>query len=625
MTTAAALPDFGSRWPPVAHATTVPGDSADPAAMPPALRRASDRLLLRAARRGGLWLVPLFAVPLVLSAVETVLPAALGRGLDEVLAGTGTTWLVVCAGLITVLVLGDVLDDIADGAITARATAWLRHRLLAHVLALGTRARRFGAGEMSTRVVSNAADAGRAAPELVWGFADLIPAVGGVVALALIDPWLCLTFLAGVPLLMVLLRSFVRESTDVTTHYLRAQGRISDRLTGALAGSRTIAAAGTLDTEVHRVLTPLPELRRHGMRMWHTIIRISWQDALLMPLLQVAVLAVGGYLLTRGRISPGELLAASQYVLLSSDLDSVVPAMSRLTRARAAAARVAEVFQDPAPFAGSEVLPPGRGRLEFRGVTVRKDDRVVLREVNLEIPGGALVAVVGRSGSGKSLLAALAGRLADPDEGTVLLDGVPLPELRREELRRAIGFGFERPVLIGETVAEAIGLGLPTPSAEAVEQAAWAAQADTFVRHLPQGYRTRLAEAPLSGGEVQRIGLARAFAHAERVLVLDDVAASLDTVTEHQIHRVLTGALADRTRLVVAHRASTAARADLVVWLDEGRVRAVAPHAQLQADPDYRALFEAAPLGNGATEGATNGVAGRAARNGSNGSVGAVR
>ncbi|HEY8374437.1 MAG TPA: hypothetical protein VIL00_17015 [Pseudonocardiaceae bacterium] len=130
----------------MAHATTVPGDSADPAAMPPALRRASDRLLLRAARRGGLWLVPLFAVPLVLSAVETVLPAALGRGLDEVLAGTGTTWLVVCAGLITVLVLGDVLDDIADGAITARATAWLRHRLLAHVLALGTRARRFGAG-----------------------------------------------------------------------------------------------------------------------------------------------------------------------------------------------------------------------------------------------------------------------------------------------------------------------------------------------------------------------------------------------------------------------------------------------------------------------------------------------
>jgi ATP-binding cassette subfamily B protein len=217
----------------------------------------------------------------------------------------------------------------------------------------------------------------------------------------------------------------------------------------------------------------------------------------------------------------------------------------------------------------------------------------LLSGVNLVVPSRALVAVVGRSGSGKSLLAALAGRLVDPDEGEVLLDGVPLAELSRSELRRSIGYGFERPALIGETIADAIAWGADIPARDAVVRAATDARADGFIRRMPAGYDTPLSEAPMSGGEIQRVGLARTFAHARRVVLLDDVAASLDTVTEHHIAAVLTGALSDRTRLIVAHRASTAARTDAVIWLEDGGVRAFAPHAQLWRDPDYRALFEA--------------------------------
>jgi len=150
----------------------------------------------------------------------------------------------------------------------------------------------------------------------------------------------------------------------------------------------------------------------------------------------------------------------------------------------------------------------------------------------------------------------------------------------------------ERPALIGQTIEDVIAFGPRRPSLEEVAAAARAAQADAFIRRMPEGYRTPLARAPMSGGESQRVGLARAFAHAGRVLVLDDVAASLDTVTEHEITRVLTGELADRTRLVIAHRASTAARADAVVWLERGRVRAVAPHRVLWGEAAYRALFE---------------------------------
>jgi ATP-binding cassette subfamily B protein len=320
--------------------------------------------------------------------------------------------------------------------------------------------------------------------------------------------------------------------------------------------------------------------------------RITAQDALLVAMLEIAVIGVAGVLLARGRISAGEMLAAAQYVLLASSLNSLAGVVARLTNARAAAGRLVEILDREPVAYGRRRLPPGRGRVQLRGVTVRAGDEVVLDGVDLVIPGGALVAVVGRSGSGKSLLAALVGRLVDPDEGEVLLDDVPLREIDRGELRRAVGYGFARPALFGDTVADAIGFGADVPPAEQLEEAARAARADDFIRLLPDGYATPLAQAPMSGGECQRVGLARTFAHAGRVVVLDDVAASLDTVTEHHISRVLTGALGDRTRLIVGHRASTVAQMDAVIWLDGGRLRAMAPHDELWQDPEYRSLFE---------------------------------
>ncbi|MEV4185532.1 ATP-binding cassette domain-containing protein, partial [Streptosporangium canum] len=125
-----------------------------------------------------------------------------------------------------------------------------------------------------------------------------------------------------------------------------------------------------------------------------------------------------------------------------------------------------------------------------------------------------------------------------------------------------------------------------------VRAAARAACADTFVRRLPLGYDTPLEEAPMSGGERQRIGLARAFAHGERLLILDDATSSLDTVTERQVSGALAGELRGRTRLIVAHRVATAAAADRVIWLDGGRVRAYDSHRVLWDDPGYRAVFQ---------------------------------
>ncbi len=557
--------------------------------------RPSDRLLVQVGRHAGGWVGVLAVNTVVIAAADLALPAVLGKTLDSVLgSGAPDRWLALLVVIVVILSAAEALEDLGTGVATARSTAWLRRTALAHVLAVGWRtAQRFPPGDLSARLVGNTAEAGSVAPDVIRGAAAVIPAVGGTVALALIDPWLCVTFLVGAPVLMALLWAFARDASELAEGYLAIQGTIAGRLVQALSGARTIAAAGTAERETRRVLGPLAALHDSGIRMWRAQTRITAQDLILLSGLEIAVLAVAGWQLSRGRISAGELLAASQYVALGAGLSSVVPALTRFIRSRAAARRVGEVLDLPAVGYGSAVLPAAGGTLEFRKVSVRAGDRLILDRLDLVIPAGSLVAVVGRTGAGKSLLAGLAGRLVDPDDGTVLLDGVPLPELPRAELRQMIGYGFERPVLLGETVGDAIAFGVEEPGDDEVTKAARAARADTFIRYLPAGYQTRLSQAPMSGGEMQRIGLARAFAHPGRVLILDDVAASLDTVTEHEISQALTGPMADRTRILVAHRASTAARADQVVWLDEGRVRAQATHRQLWNDPGYRGLFEA--------------------------------
>jgi ATP-binding cassette subfamily B protein len=449
-----------------------------------------------------------------------------------------------------------------------------------------------GGGDLVTRLVGNAADAG-AVPSAVATLPAAVGApLGGIVALFLTDPWLAAAFLVGAPPLALLVHRFARASSDSVARYQDAQGRIAARLVEAIGGARTIAAARTEEREAARVLRPLAELSAQGHRMWRVQGRATAQAAVLVPLLQILVLAVGGLRLAQGALTVGGLLAASRYALLATGIGAVVGQLGAVVRGRAAARRIADVLAVPAPAHGADRLPKdGPGTLELRGVTVVRGGETVLDRLDLTVPGGACVAVVGPSGAGKSVLAELAGRLADPDHGTVLLDGRSIAALSHAELRDAVGYAFERPVLLGDTLGAAIAFGSRELTDDDVVGAARAAGADGFLRRLPDGYGTARAAAPLSGGEVQRLGLARAFAHGGRLLILDDATSSLDTVTELHVARSLLHDPLGRTRLLTTHRAATAARADLVAWLHSGRLRALAPHATLWQDAAYRALF----------------------------------
>jgi len=552
------------------------------------------RLLIRAARQGGGWTAGLAVAALTTAGADLLLPAALGAGVDALLApgGRPVSWLAAAVGLILLIAAAEILTDLAAGMGTARATARLRQTLLRHIFTLDLRAaRRYPPGDLTSRLVGQVPDAAGAGAAIVLAGTALVPPLGSLVALTLIDAWLGATFVAGLLVLTFLLRTYVIDTADAATSYQRSQSEIAARLTEALAGARTIAAAGTVDQEIERVLRPLPELGRHGRRTWNAIGLAAAQGILVAPLLQIAVVGVAGVALSAGRLTPGALLAALQYVAIGAGLGSVVGVLGRIARSRAGCRRTAEILKTTPQQYGESALPDGPGRLELHAVTVGHP--AVLDRVDLVVPGGATVAVVGPSGAGKSTLAAVSGRLLDPDEGDVTLDGIPLRRLHHDALRRAIGHAFARPVLVGDTVGAAIALGLGSADLQQIQAAARAARVDTVVDRLPAGYDTRLADTPLSGGELQRLGVARALG-AERLLVLDDATSSLDTVTEYQVGQALIDSADPRTRVVITHRAGTAARADLVAWLEHGRLRGYAAHNVLWRDPGYRALFAGA-------------------------------
>lgn len=554
----------------------------------------ANRLLVQAARQAPGWSAVLVLATVAGAISALLIPAALAGAVDAVLGpGESGMALVRLAAVLAGGALAELLGALAGASYSASATAWLRHRLLRHVLGLGVGGqRRFATGDVLTRLTGDTPASGDVLPVLIGAVASVVTAGGAVVALWMIDWRVALAFLLGLPPTVVLIRVFIVRASDLFVAYRRFQAAIGARLVDALAGIRTIRASGTAAQEIERVLTPVSELGATGRALWRVQGQMAWQAALLVSVLEVLVIAVAGFGVAAGRVTPGELLAAVGYVRIALGVFIEIDSLVQVVQARAGAARVAEVLAEPTPRTEPvRRLPEGPGALALQGVTVRVGERVVLDRLDLEVPAGASVAIVGRSGAGKTTLASLVGRLIDPNEGQVLLEGVPVTALDPEDLRRVVAYAFERPVLLGSRVHDAIAYGRPSSSRGEVERAARAAQADGFIERLPARYDTLLGQAPLSGGETQRLGLARAIAQGGRILILDDATSSLDTVTELQVQTALAALLGSRTCLLVAHRAATAARADLVAWLDSGRIRAFQPHAALWDDPEYRAVF----------------------------------
>jgi ATP-binding cassette subfamily B protein len=272
--------------------------------------RGADRLLIQLLGRAGGWTPLLVACGVLGAAAHVALPAVLGRLVDAVIThGTPGGYAALAGIIVAVLVLADAVGDLAVTTASARTTAWLRRDLLRHLLALGPRRpARLTPGEVSGRVVGNCSEAGRVTPIAAWCTSSFVPSLGGLVALVLIDPLLAVVFIVAAPALIGLFRMLLRQSSTAAGRYLHVRGLIAARLTDALGGARTIAAAGTQDREVERVLAPLPDLARHGRQMWTSQANVAAAGTLAAPLIQVTVLAMAGMLVSWHRITAGELV-----------------------------------------------------------------------------------------------------------------------------------------------------------------------------------------------------------------------------------------------------------------------------------------------------------------------------
>jgi ATP-binding cassette subfamily B protein len=331
------------------------------------------------------------------------------------------------------------------------------------------------------------------------------------------------------------------------------------------------------------------------------------QRALYVPLLtflpfvaQAAVLLVAGRMVVSGSLTTGDFVTFNLLLaMLVMPLRMLGMWIGQAQRATAAGERIFEILDEPEEIAdrpGARSLPPGPGRVEFQSVGFGYDpDRPVFEDIDLEIAPGQTVALIGRTGAGKTTLAALVPRFYDATAGRVLVDGFDVREVTRRSLRREIGVISQDPFLFSASVRDNIAFGTPDAPHDAVEAAARAAQAHEFILELPQGYDTVVGERgiTLSGGQRQRIAIARALLIDPRILILDDATASVDATTEANIRTGLREVMRDRTTVIIAHRLSTIALADEIVVLDGGRIAARGTQSNLlEESPIFREIHD---------------------------------
>src|SRR5438105_5938822 len=435
---------------------------------------------------------------------------------------------------------------------------------------------------------------------LIFFFQNVLTVLSVTVVLFFFEWKLALIALAITPLLVLL--SF--RYSHVTHPTMR-------EVQQKLADVATVAEENIVGVHVVKAFAQEPaeqeKFRYRSERVFEQTLKANRQRATYVPLIsfvpllaQAAVLLVGARMVTTGSLTAGGFIAYNLYLaMLVTPLRSLGMWIGQAQRATAAGERIFQVLDEPEEVSdrdGATELPPGDGEIRLEGVTFEYlPGRPVLDGLDLDIPAGRTVALIGHTGSGKTTLTSLVPRFYDATEGRVTVDGVDVRDVTLASLRGAIGVISQDPFLFSATVRENIAFGRGDLSEEEVERFARAAQAHEFIEQLPERYETVIGERgiTLSGGQRQRIAIARALAVDPRILILDDATASVDATTEARIRVGLREAMRGRTTLIIAHRLSTIALADEVVVLANGRVAARGTHDELiESSPVYREIYE---------------------------------
>ena len=426
--------------------------------------------------------------------------------------------------------------------------------------------------------------------------------IGGIALLFITNPKLTSIVVVALPLVLAPILIFGRRVRSLSRE---SQDRVADvgsYVSEALGQIKTVQAYNHQQQDKQRFARTAEDAFQTARKR---ILQRSWLITLVIVLVLGAVavmLWVGGMDVIDGTISSGELAAFVFYALIvGSAFGTLSEVIGELQRAAGAAERISELLQ-----AKSEITPPESnalrlpervdGRLELEVVSFAypsRPERNAVDNLTLSINPGETLALVGPSGAGKSTLFDLLLRFYDPQQGRILLEGLPIAQLDPADLRRCFALVSQTPALFFGSVEENIRYGKPGATSEQVEAAARIAHAHEFILQMADGYQTHLGDGGLglSGGQRQRLAIARALLVDAPILLLDEATSALDAQSEHLIQEALPSLMKGRTTLVIAHRLATVQNADRIAVIDQGRLVAIGTHRQLIAsNPLYARL-----------------------------------
>jgi len=431
----------------------------------------------------------------------------------------------------------------------------------------------------------------------------IIQLIGSLLVLAWVDWRMMLSGLLLLPAVYVTHRTWINRIRPLYRDIRSQRQEIDGQTTEAFGGMRVVRTYGRERSETGRFVSGSHLMVRQQLFVWcwTRVIELIWE--VMIPLASIALLIYGGTRVLTGQLTIGDVTMFLVYLtMLLGPLETLANSATTFQNNLAGLDRVLDLLAEPLE---TEHTPPtapldpraAQGRITFQDVSFHYPgaEQLVLEDVTLDVQPGQTVALVGRSGAGKTTLCNLVARFYDPTAGSICLDGRDLRELPVEAYRSLLGIVEQDVFLFDGTIGDNIGYAARNAAPEQIVAAAEAANAHEFISQFEQGYDTLIGErgVRLSGGQRQRLAIARALLADPRILILDEATSNLDSESERLIHQSLERLMRGRTSFVIAHRLSTIARADLIVVLDHGRIIETGTHEELLAKSGrYRQMVE---------------------------------